>query len=94
MPLLFSLDGDDPAVVRMCGEPAVGEQVGEGFGGGFVWEPLEEVAQIGPGFDVVGFATGDQGHWRCGAMARADTADEQPRLAAQGDWLDRTLTPK
>ena len=49
----------------------------------------KDILQIGPQFDGVVFATGDQRHQLCGTPAGNRAADEQPVLAADCDGTHR-----
>jgi len=54
-------------------------------------EAFEEVAQVGEGFDLIGFATGDEAEEDRGAAAAGFAGDEQPILSAQGHDFRRPL---
>ena len=75
----------------MIAEPVVRQVAREIRTGGQHGKFGEEIAEVGEGFDLVGFATGGQGEQHGGGAVAVIAAKKSPVLAADGASAKRPL---
>lgn len=61
------------------------QQPAKFFASAWCRQSLQDVTEIGPGFYVMAFATGQRAEEDGGGVATGGVADEEPALPAQGD---------
>jgi len=75
-------------------QPTMGQQGIEKFGrvAGQRWQAREDVAQVGPGFDLIGLAASDQAVQDRRPASTGATGDEQPGFPPQSGDLHGAFT--